>query len=126
MRDAYSEFQRRGVRLVTVGNGQPFQAKGFKEEQGIPFDLWVDPDMEAYHAAGLRRGLASTLSPRTMGNAWRAMRGGHKQTRVQGDPWQQGGAFLITPAGEVLYEQISREAGDHAPIEDILAAEYRS
>ena len=125
MRDAHEELERRGVRLVVVGNGRPHHAKAFQRDQQITFDLWVAPDMEAYRAAGLRRGAAATLSPRTVGHAWRAMRGGHRQTRVQGDPWQQGGAFLITPSGDVLYEQISREAGDHAPIQDILAAADR-
>ncbi len=122
MRDAYADFERTGVRLVVVGNGQPFQAAAFRIEQAIPFDLWVDPDMEAYRAAGLRRGVASTFSPRAIANGLRAFRAGHRQTSVQGDPWQQGGAFLFTRDGATRYAQVSTEAGDHAPIPELLAA----
>ena len=120
MRDAYSEIKKRDVRLVVIGNGQPWQAKAFREDEDIPFELWVDPEMKAYRAAGLRRGLFHTLSLRSFGHAWRAMRSGFRQTRVQGDPWQLGGAFIITPAGETVYEQVSREAGDHASIPDMM------
>ena len=122
MRDAYGEIERRGVKLVVIGNGQPWHAKAFREDEQIPFDLWVDPDMTAYRAAGLRRGMTRSVSLRSPGHVWRAMRGGFRQTEVQGDPWQLGGAFVITPDGETLYEQVSREAGDHAPLPDILAA----
>lgn len=46
--------------------------------------------------------------------------------KVEGDPWQLGGAFVITPAGETLYEQVSREAGEHAPLPELLAALRRA
>ena len=120
MRDRYEEIKGKGVRLVVIGNGQPWQAKAFREDEHIPFELWVDPEMKAYGGAGLRRGLTKTLSMRSFGHAWRAMRGGFRQTAVQGDPWQLGGAFVITPAGETVYEQVSREAGDHASIPDLM------
>lgn len=120
MRDAYDEIKRRGVRLVVIGNGQPFQAKAFREDEEIPFELWVDPEMNAYQAAGLRRGIAKVLSLKTLAHGWRAMRRGFRQTKVQGDPWQIGGAFVITPEGKTVYEQVSREAGDHASIPELL------
>lgn len=122
MRDAYADFERLGVRLVVIGNGRPYHAAAFKAEQAIPFDLWVDPEMEAYRAAGLRRGVASTLSAQVLVHGWRAFRSGHRQARVEGDPWQQGGAFLITRDGVTRYAQVSQEAGDHASIPELLAA----
>ncbi len=126
MRDAYEQLEATGARLVVIGNGQPWQAKAFREDERIPFELWVDPKMKAYRAAGLRRGWTQTLSHRSLGHAFRAFRRGHRQTKVEGDPWQLGGAFVITPAGEPLYEQVSREAGDHAPLADLLAALRRA
>jgi len=122
LRDAYDDFQRTGVRLVVIGNGQPWQAKAFREDERIPFELWVDPEMKAYRAAGLRRGWTKTLSHRSVGHAFRALRRGHRQTKVQGDPWQLGGAFLITPKGDVTYRQVSREAGDHPPLAELMNA----
>lgn len=122
MRDGYEQIQRTGARLVVIGNGRPEQAKVFQEEERIPFDLWVDPEMKAYRAAGLRRGVTSLVSRRTVGHVWRAMRQGHRQSAVQGDPWQLGGAFVITPSGKTVYSQVSREAGDHPPLAELLEA----
>lgn len=121
MRDSYDEIKQTGVRLVVIGNGQPWQAKAFREDERIPFELWVDPEMKAYRAAGLRRGVATLVSRRSVKHTWRALRGGHRQGKVQGDPWQLGGAFVITPEGETVYEQVSREAGDHPPLPKLIA-----
>ena len=66
--------------------------------------------------------ISSVLSPRVLLHASRAVRDGFRQRRTQGDPWQNGGVFLIDPRGWVLFRQISREAGDHAGLDEILAA----
>jgi hypothetical protein len=42
---------------------------------------------------------------------------------VQGDPWQQGGVFVIDATGRIRYSYVSRYAGDHpdpVPVVDIL------
>ncbi len=122
MRDVYEAITARGVRLVVIGNGAPYQARTFREDEGITFDLWVDPDMKAYAAAGLHRSVGKTLSPRSLGHAWRAWRAGARQSNVQGDPWQLGGAFLITPKGKTLYTHVSSEAGDHPSPAELMAA----
>jgi len=111
-----------GAELVVVGNGSPLQAQDFKEQHDLDFPLLVDPELEAYAAAGLRRGLGSTFNLKSMGNAVRALKGGHRQTSVQGDPWQQGGAFVITPDGAVHFEHVSQAAGDHPKPQAIIQA----
>lgn len=122
MRDTWPEMEKRGARLVVVGNGRPFQARDFQYEQQLPFTLLTDPDLKAYAAAGLRRGALSVLHPRVFGNALRSLRGGFRQGRTQGDPWQQGGVFVIAPGDNVLFNHISREAGDHPLPDQILDA----
>ena len=122
MRDIIPAIEERGARLVVVGNGLPEQAWDRKENLDFPATVWVDAEMMAYRAAGLRRGPARTLSWRTLGHLVRAWRGGHRQAGVQGDPWQLGGAFVIAPPDQVHYAHVSREAGDHAPEQDLLAA----
>ena len=122
MRDVYEDIKRRGVRLVVIGNGQPWHAQAFREDEKIPFELWVDPEMKAYRAAGLRRGISKALSLKSFGHFWRAFRGGFRQTEVRGDPWQLGGTFLITTAGKTVYSQKSKEAGDHPSLTDLLHA----
>ena len=122
MRDARPLIQALGADLVVVGNGSPAQALDFKQQRDIDFPLLVDPKLEAYAAAGLRRDLGATLNFATLGNAVRALRGGHRQSSVEGDPWQQGGAFIITPDGKDHYKYISQAAGDHPDPEEIVAA----
>ena len=121
MRDAQSEIESRGAQLVVIGNGTPHQARDLIEDLDYRGTLWVDPDMIAYRAAGLERGVTKALSPRMLGHALRAMRAGHRQKRVQGDPWQMGGTFVVAPRDEVLFAHISREAGDHPDLADVLA-----
>jgi hypothetical protein len=121
LRDALEEITRLG-RLVVVGNGTPAHARALRTELAFGGDLWVDEEMRAYRAAGLHRSPVRALSWGSLRNAWRAWRGGFRQAGVQGDPWQLGGAFVVSPAGETLYAQVSREAGDHAPLPELLEA----
>jgi len=122
LRDEISKIRARGGELVIVGNGAPNFAAAFREDFELDCPLLVDPELRAYRAAGLRRGRVEALSPRLPLNALRALRAGSRQTSVEGDPWQLGGVFVIRPGGDLTYQYVSREAGDHAPVEQILAA----
>lgn len=121
LRDIDQQVRERGAKLLAVGNGSPRQAAAFQEERELPFPVLTDPDLVAYRAAGLRRDLASTLRLGVIKNAARALTSGNRQGSVQGDPWQQGGAFVFAPGDRVLFSQVSREAGDHAEPETLLA-----
>jgi hypothetical protein len=122
LRDIHPEIQKRGTNLVVIGNGLTAQARDLRDELDFPATLWVDAKMVAYRAAGLRRGPTRILSWRTFGHLLRAWRGGHRQAGVQGDPWQLGGTFVMAPPDRVLFTHISREAGDHPRIQDLLQA----
>jgi dehydrogenase/reductase SDR family member 12 len=121
LRDRIDEIRARGAELVIVGNGAPNFAAAFREDFELDCPLVVDPELRAYRAAGLRRGRVELLSPRLPLHALRALRSGSRQTGVQGDPWQLGGVFVIRPGGDLTYRYVSREAGDHPPVEEILA-----
>jgi dehydrogenase/reductase SDR family member 12 len=122
LRERSDEIRQRGAELVIVGNGSRSFAAAFREDFALDGPLFVDPELRAYRAAGLRRGRVELLSPRLPRNALRALLGGSRQTGVQGDPWQLGGVFVIRPDGALAYRYTSREAGDHAPVDDVLAA----
>lgn len=107
---------------MIVGNGAANFASAFREDFELDCPLLVDPELRAYRAAGLRRGRVELLSPRLPLNALRALAAGNRQQGVQGDPWQLGGVFVLRAGGELTYRYASREAGDHAPVGDILAA----
>jgi peroxiredoxin len=122
LRDKATAIRELGAEPAVVGNGKPHHAEAFQRERGFDFPLLVDPELKAYAAAGLRRGVFRSFSLGTMGNAVRALRAGFRQGRTRGDPWQQGGAFVITPEGQILYSHVSEVAGDHAELQDVLAA----
>lgn len=122
MRDRIDDIRDLGAELVIVGNGaQPF-AVAFGEDLELDCPILVDPALAAYRAAGLRRGRVEILSPRLPFHAIRAIRSGSFQSTVQGDPWQLGGVFVIQTNGELLYRHASRDAGDHAPVGEILSS----
>lgn len=124
MRDRLPEIRSRGASLVLIGNGTPDFARAFREDLSLDEDvvLLVDPALRSYRAAGMRRGYGEVLSPRLAGNAWRALQAGYRQTAVQGDPFQLGGVLVVQAGGRVVYRFVSRVAGDHAPLEEILTA----
>lgn len=123
MRDeALKAIRGHGAELVIVGNGRAEQAADFRAAQHLSSPLFVDPELRAYRAAGLKRGVLSTFSLRSTAHGWRALRAGKRQGWTQGDPWQQGGVFVITPAGHVAFSYVSREAGDHPEPAVVVAA----
>lgn len=122
MRGIVDRVRALGAELVVVGNGSPEQAARFQHDEKIDFPLFTDPQRRSYRAAGLRRSLASALRPGLLGNALRAYKKGFRQKGIQGDAFQLGGVFVITPRSEVVFSQVSREAGDHADPEEIVAA----
>lgn len=122
MRDRRQEIEARGATLVVVGTGTPAQAARFAAERAPDVRVLVDPDRAAYQALGLRRGGWSVVNPSSLRNAWRALRSGHGQGTVQGDPWQQGGVFVVDREGAVRYAYASEAAGDHPPLDAVVAA----
>jgi NAD(P)-dependent dehydrogenase (short-subunit alcohol dehydrogenase family) len=122
LRDRLTDIRERGAELVIIGNGSAQFASAFREDMHLDAPLLVDPELRAYRAAGLRRGRVEVLSPRLPLNALRAIRAGHRQGAVQGDPWQLGGVFVIRPEGDLSFQHLSREAGDHPGVDEILGA----
>jgi NAD(P)-dependent dehydrogenase (short-subunit alcohol dehydrogenase family)/peroxiredoxin len=122
LRDRIDDIRAAGAELVIVGNGSAFFAGAFREDLALDCPLLVDPELRAYRAAGLRRGRVEILSPRLPLNALRALGAGYRQKDVQGDAWQLGGVFVIRPDRSLAYRYVSREAGDHPPVEQIIAA----
>ena len=123
MHREHPRVRRAGAELVFVGNGDRHFARAFRDELGIKAPVYVDKERHAYAALGMRRGLGATVgSLAAVRNAARALRKGFRQGSVQGDAWQLGGVLVVRPGGEIAYRHLSRTAGDHAPVEDVLAA----
>ncbi len=116
-----AEFEEAGATLVAVGNGSALMARDFQERFEVKIPLYTDPSRRSYELAGLKRS-ALFFGLQTMKRGRRAKAAGFRQGRVAGDPWQQGGDVIISPEGEMLYARASEGPGDHAPIDELLAA----
>jgi hypothetical protein len=116
------ELHAAGCEVFVIGSGSPSFVEGFREETGWRGPIYVDPSLEVYKIAGLKRGVLSTFN---LASAWRSvgtLKRGVRQGRTQGDPWQQGGVLVIAPSGEVLWSHASEGPGDNATADDILRA----
>lgn len=122
LRDHLPEIEKRGARVAVIGNGSPQQAAAFQKEHGAGFEVFVDPSLAAYSAAGLVRKLAATVTWRSALHGLRALKAGHRQGRIQGDALQQGGVLVIGGGGELLYRHADATGGDNAPVDEVLAA----
>lgn len=116
------DLKATGAEIYVIGNGSPSFIEGFREETGWQGPIYVDPSLEVYKAAGLKRGVLKTFNPAA---AWRSigtLRRGFRQGRTQGDPWQQGGVLVIARGGEVLWSHASEGPGDNASADEIVTA----
>jgi len=110
LRDEVPRIHAAGAELVIVGNGTPEQAGDFIDGYAVTTPVYTDPSLGIHRAVGARRGGGGW---RLIRNALRALRKGHFQTRVLGDPQQHGGVLVITRSGTVAYRYLSEVAGDH-------------
>ena len=122
MRERLEDLREAGAELVLVGNGSVVAAARFRREQAPECAVFSDPSLETYRALGMRRGVWATLGPSTLAAAARALLRGRRQTSVEGDPWQQGGIYVIANGGAVVYARANRNAGDRPDVDAALAA----
>lgn len=109
-----------GAELVVIGNGKPHFAEGFREEVKLSTPIYTDPEQQTYKLLGLKNSKWAVLNPARFPVLVRQLRAG--KTQIKGDPWQQGGVFIIMPDGKIPYSYISEAPGDHPEPKDVLAA----
>ncbi len=106
-----------------IGFGTPEQARAFREATGWQGALLTDPDGAAYRAAALRRsGWLRHLRWSVIRGYFAARRQGHRAGKVVGDPWQQGGTFVVAPPGRIAYAWRDVVGTEPAPYDEVLAA----
>ena len=121
---AREEFEAAGATVTLIGQANPRQATAFRRKTKIDLPVLADEDRRTYKLAGLKRGSVSQLvGPRSVLSGLKhSARSGQVQGRVIGDVAQLGGAMVIGPGGEVVFEQRSKNAGDTIEPEDLLQA----
>lgn len=118
----HSEFQAAGLELVILGNGSARHAAEFIADNGVTLPVYTDPRRKTYEAAGLEHGIGSIFNLATLRSGLRARAAGHHQSATRGNPWQQGGAFVIAPGERLLFAQRSETGGDHVDPRELLRA----
>jgi len=127
LRDNYEQLDALGVGAVAIGLGAPESAASFKAEENIPFTLLVDSSRSTYKALGFKKGtLLDVLGPRVVTAGVRSILGGHKTVRPKEDPFQLGGAAVITPDGRITYQHRNATSADNVPMDELLDAAERA
>ena len=121
LRDARPKIEAKGGRLKIVGNGTSAMAEAFAAPYGMMDTVFTDPQRNVYRALGMVHGVGKTIGAGSLKNGLRAFSKGFRQEKVQGDPWQQGGTVVVTGDGRIVYRYLSKAAGDHAPLSEILS-----
>ena len=103
-------FEDVGIKVMVVGNGTVPMAEAFVEETGLNVPLFTDPTGQVYANAGMRRHFG--IGPKAMTRAVGAFVRGHRQGRISGDVWQQGGYVVLGQDGQVKIHHADTGAGD--------------
>lgn len=121
---AHDEFEAAGVNLILIGQLTPRHAAHFRRRQKISLPVLADEDRATYKAAGAKVGnLGELLGPKVVAKgALTTLRTGKLQGRTIGHPAQLGGAMVISPANEIVWSHMAKDAGDNASPEEILTA----
>jgi peroxiredoxin len=120
LRARRAEIEKYGATIVLIGCGEPSEANEFVEKLDLDLELYTDPGLKSFDAAGLKRGVLTALkrgSWRAGRDAWRS---GFRQAKTAGNVWQQGGMFVLDQQGQIHFEHISEWAGDHPDLDEVL------
>lgn len=128
-----------GAQLVVIGNGTDQFAAAFRADLNLDTPLYIDPTCASYRALGMKRGVARTLGAWRMWvkmarAVWANIGEGRSRLVLRwwrrsvpalmpgahGDAWQLGGVLVVLPNGDVPYCYLSKIAGDHPSMNDIL------
>jgi hypothetical protein len=110
------KYESAGGQLIFIGNGRPSFIEHFKRDLSIEKAVVLtDPTLEAYRAAGFRKGFFALVQPRSALNIAKLASQGHSQAPSNPDSgthWQLGGIVAVNPQGKVLYHYVSQALGD--------------
>ena len=122
------ELDRLGLRTVLVGNGAPGFIDRFKERFGLfdkKVEIFTDPSLRSYRAAGLLRSWWLSYGPRGLWDALLAIGKGHVGRFGEGDGLQHGGTVLVSSDGTVVLYHRNRRKGGHLPAVEIVETALR-
>ena len=123
------EFSSMGLECVLVGNGAANFIDGFAARTGLvdkSATVVTDPSLTIYRAAGMVHSTMGAFGPMAWPGFIRARVQVFRNWFGEGDPAQQGGAFVLDEGGTVTYHVVSRYLGDRVDPDAVHAAALRS
>jgi peroxiredoxin len=109
--------------VTAIGTGGKRYAKAFIEDEQVPFPVILDEEGIAAEIAGTRTlSATSLLNPRQFGAGLRSTLKGNRQHNAGRRPFQLGATFIIGPGNVVKYSDYEDFAGDHADLDEVIAA----
>ena len=112
--------------MTAIGSGGRRYAVAFIEDEGVPFPVLLDEDGSAAELVATNSiGVGALVRPTAIGAAVRSLRGGHRQHKTGRRPTQLGATIVMGPGDVILYEDREDFAGDHAPLDDVIATLQR-
>ena len=123
VRERYEEILATGAGVVAVGTGGKRYAKAFVEDLQVPFEVLLDEDGSAAEIVGTNTvGLGMAINPKAWLAGARAVKAAGPQGKTGRRPMQLGATLVIAPGDELLYSEFEEYAGDHADLDEIIAA----
>lgn len=116
------DFSQHGAQLAVIGNGGSYDLIKFRKVTGYLRILLTDPSLETYKILKFKNGLADVVGIKSFIQGFSDLRSGFMPGSLQGHALQLGGAVVVVPKGKFTYLFKSSAAGDHPPVEDLLAA----
>ena len=109
--------------MTAIGTGGRTYAKAFMDDEQVPFPVLLDEDGSAAEVVGTNTfGAGSIVNPGQLVAGVRSFAKGNRQGNAGRRPMQLGATIVIAPGGEILYEDFEDYAGDHADIDEVIAA----
>lgn len=119
---AQGELAAAGGKLIIISHSPVEFMPEFREKTGYDGPLYTDPERRVYQALGLRSDYRSSVNLSTIRRGRQVSRQGFRQTSTRGNPWQQGGVYVVDRDGCVTFSYVSQFAGDHPEIENVIFA----
>jgi len=123
LEDFKESLESAGLHIIAIGNGHLQAAKLFKDKYLSFAELYTDTSLASYNVFQLPRGVWKTLGPSS--HSFTMMKdvltGRASMGAVQGDPYQQGGMFVIDD-NKIRYSYVNDHTGDHGDLNKVLEA----
>ena len=122
MTERQNAFSDKQAKLVIIGLGEATHLSEFRKVTGYRGELLTDPSRESYRLLEFTSDILGVMGLKPITHAFTSMLAGFTPGMIHGNVFQLGGAVIVKPDGTVPYYYASSEAGDHPPVDELLAA----